>query len=55
MVAFSDTKARPALTAFLRRRLQRALPRWLRQARKAAPKLKRRLIRGWASVARIPD
>jgi len=54
-VAFSDAKARPALTVFLRRRLQRALPRWLRQARKAAPKLKRRLIRGWASVARNPD
>lgn len=54
-VAFADAKARPALTVFLRRRLQRALPRWLKQARKAAPKLKRRLIRGWASVARNPD
>ncbi len=54
-VAFADAQARPALNVFLRRRLQRALPRWLKQARKAAPKLKRRLIRGWASVARNPD
>ncbi|MCC6273854.1 MAG: hypothetical protein IT572_10345 [Deltaproteobacteria bacterium] len=54
-VAFADAKARPGLTAFLRRRLQRALPRWLKQAPKARPKLKRRLIRGWASVARNPD
>lgn len=55
LLAFSDTKGRLDLTVFLRRRLLRALPRWLRQARKAAPKLKRRLINGWASVARIRD
>ncbi|MCE9625341.1 MAG: hypothetical protein K8R69_07825 [Deltaproteobacteria bacterium] len=40
---------------YLRRRLQRALPRWLRQAKGAGPRLKRRLIRGWHSVARFTD
>lgn len=55
LVAFAELSRQPGLSIFLRRRLQRALPRWLKQAPRALPKLGKRLIRGWDSVARNHD
>lgn len=54
-VAFWGRGTVPDWPIYLRRRLHRALPRWLRQAKGAGPRLKRRLIRGWHSVARFTD
>ena len=54
-LAFWGRGTGPNWPVYLRRRLQRALPRWLRQAKGAGPRLKRRLIRGWHSVARFTD
>ncbi len=47
--AFWDRKKGQERLSFLRRRLQKALPRWHDQAKKALAKPKRRLIRGWIS------
>ncbi|MFO1464734.1 MAG: NAD(P)-dependent oxidoreductase [bacterium] len=47
--AFWDERGEGDRLAFLRRRLQRALPRWLDQARRARAKPARRWIRGWIS------